>query len=68
MKIEFVTTQFIAAYGRSPRGRGMWMFSFEGRDFQHSGTFAEARKACVAAVRAAAPANYSATVFVEVCS
>lgn len=69
IRIEFSTREFFTSHGRQPRGYGSWMFKFEGREVTfHSNTYAEARARCVAAVKAAAPADYVGTVVVEVMS
>lgn len=50
MTVRFDTTEFQAAHGRTPRGRGRWGFSFgcDVNDPNHwvffDGTFTEARR------------------------
>lgn len=68
MKIEFKTGNYLFTHGRAPRGRGTWLFEYEGYKFQHIGSYTEAKAACRKAVIEAAPADYSATVYVEVCT
>jgi hypothetical protein len=70
IKIEFTTSEFEFSHGRKPKGRGSWAFeapTWEGPKFYPSSTYAEARKAVIADVRKLAPADASATVFVNVC-
>ena len=66
MDIVFLTREFEAEYGRSPRGRGWWAFSFEGMQFQSVGTFTEAKRLCKQHIKDIAPHGYRQTVFVNV--
>lgn len=69
MKIVFDTKSFQVAHSKQPRGYGSWMFQFEGREVTfHSSTYGEAKRKCVAAVEAVAPAGYVGCVVVEVMS
>lgn len=52
MVVRFYTSDYVAAHGHSPRGRGLWSFTLgDGRGaflrepFQHCGTYTEAREA-----------------------
>ena len=66
MKIEFLTSKYEAKYGKHPRGRGWWWFFFEGYEFEASGTYGEAKKACIAKIRELASKDYTGTVYIEV--
>lgn len=66
MYIEFSTRDYLFTYGREPKGRGMWAFFFEGREFWHNGTYAEARKACKNHIKEIAPKGYDGIVIVKV--
>lgn len=71
MKIEFYTGEYEYEYGRAPKGRGYWGFSFEGYEYWANGTYGEAKKACKEEVRRLAPRDskgrlYEGTVVVRV--
>lgn len=66
MTIEFKTNEYERTYGHKPRGRGWWWFTFEGTDFQATGTYTEAKKACSQYIRSIAPHGYKEIVFVTV--
>lgn len=66
MKIEFATGKYRYAYGHEPKGRGWWWFTFEGYEFQATGTYTEAKKACRAYVKYVAPEGYAGNVIVTV--
>lgn len=66
MTIEFTTRDYQWAHGRMPKGRGWWMFEFEGYNFEHQGTLTEAKKACREYIKKMAPADYVGTVYVNV--
>ena len=66
MKIEFSTRDYEWAYGKQPRGRGWWWFTFEGYEYSTCGTFTEARKACRDYIKSLAPKGYTQTVRVLV--
>lgn len=65
-QIEFSTSDYRWTWGREPKGRGMWMFFFEGYEFSFCGTYAEAKKACINRVKELAPENYDGYVVVKV--
>lgn len=46
MTIIFSTRAFEYEYGKRPRGRGWWAFSFKGQQFFYTGMYSEAKKAC----------------------
>jgi hypothetical protein len=57
-KIEFDTTEFQFSHGTLPRGVGSWAFEIKNLSLDpvpvfFSGTYSEARKACVAKLREA---------------
>lgn len=66
MDIIFETGKFERTYGHAPRGRGYWWFSFEGMEFSHLGTYADAKKACKKHIREIAPHGYVGIVTVTV--
>lgn len=66
MKIEFNTSKYTWEYGKAPKGRGWWFFTFEGYDFSTSGTYADAKKACKDYIKEIAPSDYVGTVYVTV--
>lgn len=66
MKIEFSTREYLKEHGKQPKGRGWWMFTFEGYLFEATGTLTEAKKKCSEFVKAVAPKGYSETVTVNV--
>ena len=66
MKIEFLTSKYVYNAGHEPKGRGWWWFTFEGYEFQATGTYSEAKKACRAYVKSVAPEDYIGTVYVTV--
>lgn len=66
MTIEFSDRDYVWTYGHSPRGRGWWWFFFEGQEFTASGTFTEAKRACVKHIREIAPKGYQGHVIVRV--
>lgn len=66
MKIVFTDREYRIEHGRSPKGRGWWLFKFEGYEFDCTGTLTEAKKKCREYVRSVAPADYSGVVYVNV--
>lgn len=67
VKIEFNTSKYEYEYGRSPKGRGVWAFRFEGyEESAPSSTYGEAKKWISKKVREMAPDDYCGTVIVEV--
>lgn len=66
MTIEFSTRDYRWTYGHEPRGRGWWWFSFEGMEYCTSGTFTEAKRACIKHIREVAPKGYVGHVVVTV--
>lgn len=64
MAIEFNNRAWETINGKAPRGFGYWGFQIEsfGADIRlnevwHSGTFAEAKRECMKAIRRAVPAG-----------
>ena len=58
-KIEFETRYYFFAHGKEPRGRGWWSFEFAGGSWpneawlwQRDCTYAEAKKAVAAQIKA----------------
>lgn len=69
MRIEFSNSEYMREHGKPPKGRGWWMFKFEGSyEFEASGTLTEAKSKCREYVRSVAPEGYSETVVVTICS
>ena len=66
MQIIFLSREYEAEHGHSPKGYGFWVFSFEGYTFSASGTLTEAKKACRTHIRQTAPKGYTETVFVNI--
>ena len=66
MTIEFTTREYQWVHGRMPKGRGWWMFKFEGYNFEHIGTLTEAKKACKEYIKKLAPVDYVGIVYVNV--
>lgn len=66
MKIDFYTDKYEHEYGKAPKGRGWWFFSFEGYTFNFTGLYGEAKKACRNYIKNVAPAGYADTVIVIV--
>jgi hypothetical protein len=54
MQVEVNSSRFEFSHARAPRGVGFWWFESRDRSqqFQHQGSFAEARRAAVAWARA----------------
>lgn len=44
------TTRYQASHGKTPKGRGLWLFETASREAvaQHNGTYAEAKRAAIA--------------------
>lgn len=66
MKIEFSNARYIRNYGKAPKGRGWWWFTFEGYEFEATGTLTEAKKACREYIKEHAPKDYKGTITVIV--
>lgn len=66
MRIEFSDREYRYEHDRAPRGRGWWLFTFEGHEFEHIGTLTEAKQACREHIRKIAPADYAGTVRVNI--
>lgn len=67
MRIEFSDTEYRWENGKAPKGRGWWLFKFEGQyEFSFTGTLTEAKKACRKYVKQVAPADYVGTVRVNI--
>lgn len=66
MRIEFSDREYRYEHDRAPRGRGWWLFTFEGHEFEHTGTLTEAKQACREYIRKIAPADYAGTVRVNI--
>lgn len=66
MRIEFSDREYRYEHDRAPRGRGWWFFTFEGHEFEHTGTLTEAKQACREYIRKIAPADYAGTVRVNI--
>lgn len=66
MKIEFSSWEYLKAYGKEPKGRGWWIFFFEGYEFSAVGTLTEAKRACREYVKSVAPKGYKETVVVKI--
>ena len=66
-QIEFSTSNYCWTYGHEPKGYGMWGFGFEGHEwFAPTGTYAQAKKACIQHIKEIAPADYDGYVIVKV--
>lgn len=68
MRIEFTTSEYLKEHGKEPKGRGGWMFSFEGYEYtaQAGKTLTEAKKEVREYVKKIAPPGYTETVYVDV--
>lgn len=68
MKIEFTDSEYIYEHGHAPKGRGCWMFSFEGYEYTAPCclTLTEAKKHCKEEIKRLAPSDYVGTVYVNI--
>ena len=66
MRIEFNNNRYRFNHGKAPRGYGWWLFTYEGQEFQHTGTLTEAKKACAEHIRKTMPTDRTKTVRVTV--
>ncbi len=66
MTIYFTTREYEMEHGRKPRGRGGWMFEFEGYEYVAIGTLTEAKKKCREYIKEIAPEGYTEDVYVNV--
>lgn len=64
--IWFNTREYEREHDRKPKGYGSWAFFFEGLEFWANGTYAEAKKACIAHIKSIAPEDYKGFVEVKV--
>lgn len=64
--IEFSDREYRFEHGKSPKGRGWWIFTFEGYEFCGYGTLTEAKSACRKHIRSIAPEGYSEPVIVNI--
>lgn len=65
-QIEFSTWEYLKAHGKQPKGRGSWIFFFEGYEFWGYGTLTEAKKQCIQYIKSVAPADYDKPVIVTI--
>lgn len=68
MKIEFTGREYWREHGHAPKGRGCWMFSFEGYEYtaRCCQTLTEAKKEVREHIRKIAPEGYSEIVYVNI--
>lgn len=68
MKIEFTDTQYRFEHGHAPKGRGRWIFQFEGQEYWAKGcqTLTEAKKEVKEYIKKIAPKDYIGTVYVNI--
>lgn len=58
MKFEFNTMPYQRVHGKTPKGRGLWMFDVEDTVLEASGTLTEAKRKVKEMVLAAMPRSY----------
>ena len=68
MTIEFTDREYIREHGHAPRGRGCWMFSFEGYEYtaRCCQTLTEAKKEVKEYIKKIAPEGYTGFVYVNI--
>lgn len=69
MKIEFSDREYQIEHGRAPKGRGGWIFEYEGIQYwaRCCQTLTEAKKEVREHIKATAPKDYQGTVYVTIC-
>ena len=68
MKIEFTDSEYRFEHGHAPKGRGGWIFQFEGQEYWAKGcqTLTEAKKEVKEHIKKIAPEGYTETVYVNI--
>ena len=68
LHIEFTDREYWIEHGRAPKGRGCWMFSFEGLEYtaRCCQTLTEAKKEVREHIRKIAPEGYTGIVYVNI--
>ena len=68
MKIEFTDSEYRFEHGHAPKGRGCWIFEFEGMDYtaRAGQTLMEAKKEVKEQIKNIAPKGYIGTVYVNI--
>lgn len=68
MKIEFTDREYIFEHGHAPKGRGCWIFEFEGMQYtaRCCQTLTEAKKEVKEHIKKIAPKGYVGTVYVNI--
>ena len=68
MKIEFTDSEYRFEHGHAPKGRGGWIFQFEGQEYWAKGcqTLTEAKKEVKEHIKKIAPKDYIGTVYVNI--
>ena len=68
MKIEFTDREYQWEHGHKPKGRGCWMFSFEGYEYtaRCCQTLTDAKKEVREHIKKIAPSDYTGTVYVNI--
>lgn len=66
MRIEFTDREYRFEHGKTPRGYGYWLFTFEGYSYSATGTLTTAKVKCREYVKTVAPKGCVGTVIVNI--